>query len=98
MSAEAAPNDSCCGTPQTKCCSGLCCPTCNKLCFSTGLLVIVPGARHQTAWLAVDWVKWLEHGKSMGWPDIHWLARDLWWAGGSHCVSLEQELEYAVGA
>ena len=26
----------------------------------------------------------------MGWPDIHWLARDPGWAG--------QELEYAVGA
>ena len=35
----------------------------------------------------------------MGWPDIHWLARDLGWAGGSHCVNLGQrELEYAVGA
>ena len=35
----------------------------------------------------------------MGWPrDIHWLARDLGWAGGSHCVSFGQELEYAVGA
>ena len=29
----------------------------------------------------------------MGWPDIHWLARDLGWAGGSHCVSFGQELE-----
>ena len=34
----------------------------------------------------------------MGWPDIHWLARDLGWAGGSHCVTLGQEREYAVGA
>ena len=34
----------------------------------------------------------------MGWPDIHWLARDLGWAGGSRCVSFGQELEYAVGA
>ena len=34
----------------------------------------------------------------MGWPDIHWLARDLGWAGGSHGVSFGQELEYAVGA
>ena len=34
----------------------------------------------------------------MGWPDIHWLARDLGWAGGSHCVSFGQDLEYAVGA
>ena len=33
------------------------------------------------------------------WPDIHWLARDLGWAGGSHCVtSLGQEPEYAAGA
>ena len=22
---------------------------------------------------------------AMGWPDIHWLARNLGWAGGSHC-------------
>ena len=29
---------------------------------------------------------------------IHWLARDLGWAGGSRCVSFGQELEYAVGA
>ena len=28
----------------------------------------------------------------------HWLARDLGWAGGSHCASLGQVLEYAVGA
>ena len=34
----------------------------------------------------------------MGWPDIHWLARDLGWAGGSHRGSLGQELEYAAGA
>ena len=36
----------------------------------------------------------------MGWPHIHWLARDLGWAGGSHCVSLvhEEMNEYAVGA
>ena len=34
----------------------------------------------------------------MGWPDIHGLARDLGWTGGSHCVNLGQELEYAVGA
>ena len=34
----------------------------------------------------------------MGWPDIHWLARDLGWAGGSHGVSFGRELEYAVGA
>jgi len=34
----------------------------------------------------------------MGWPDMHWLARDLGLAGGSHCVSLGQELEYAIGA
>ena len=34
----------------------------------------------------------------MGWPDIHWLAMDLGWAGGSHCVSFGQEFEYAVGA
>ena len=33
-----------------------------------------------------------------GWPDIHWLGRDLGWAGSSHCASLGQELEYAVGA
>ena len=34
----------------------------------------------------------------MGWPDIHWLARDLGWAGGSRLFELGQELEYAVGA
>ena len=34
----------------------------------------------------------------MGWPDIHWLARDLEGAGGSYSVRLGQELEYAVGA
>ena len=28
----------------------------------------------------------------MGWPDIHWLARDLGWAGGSHCLSLDRKL------
>ena len=28
----------------------------------------------------------------MGWPDIHWLARDLGWAGGSHCLSLDMKL------
>ena len=29
----------------------------------------------------------------MGWPDIHWLARDLGWAGGSRCANFVQELE-----
>ena len=24
----------------------------------------------------------------IGWPDIHWLARDVVWADGSHCVTL----------
>ena len=33
-----------------------------------------------------------------GWPDIHWLAGDLGWTGGSHCASLGQELYFAVGA
>ena len=28
----------------------------------------------------------------MGWPDIHWLARDLRWAGGSHCLTLDRNL------
>ena len=31
-------------------------------------------------------------------PDMHWLARDLGCADGSHCVNSGQELEYAVGA
>ena len=43
-------------------------------------------------------VIYLMYVVEMGWPDIHWLARDLGWAGGSHCVSFGQELEYAVGA
>ena len=34
----------------------------------------------------------------MGWPDIQWLARDLGWAGASHCVFFGQELEYAIRA
>ena len=34
----------------------------------------------------------------MGWPDIHWIARDLGWAGGSRLFELGQELESAVGA
>ena len=34
----------------------------------------------------------------LGWPDIHWLAKGLRWAGGSHCVRLGHGLEYAVGA
>ena len=34
----------------------------------------------------------------VGWPDIHLLARDLGWAGGSYCVSFGQELEDAFGA
>ena len=29
---------------------------------------------------------------------IHWLARDLGWAGGSRFVSIGKELESAVGA
>ena len=33
----------------------------------------------------------------MGWPDIHWLARDYRWAGGSHYETLGQQLGYVVG-
>ena len=35
-------------------------------------------------WMQVSWQV------EMGWPDIHWLARDLRWAGGSHCLSLDR--------
>ena len=35
--------------------------------------------------------------QQMGWPVIHsWLARDLGWAGGSHCLSLHRNLSMAL--
>ena len=56
----------------------------NKCCCCT---------RHKTAWLAVDWVNSVSAWQvDMGWPDIHWLARDLGWAGGSHCLRLDRNL------
>jgi hypothetical protein len=34
-----------------------------------------PGARRQSAWLVVGWVKVSTWQVNMGWPDIHWLTR-----------------------
>ena len=39
-----------------------------------------------------------KHASKMGWPDIHWLARDLWGGWWQPLKRLGQELEYAVGA
>ena len=60
----------------------------------------VADARHLcSAWAEVGaMLTYTACNREMGWPDIHWLARDLGWAGGSHRVSFGQELEYAVGA
>ena len=34
--------------------------------------------------------------RHMGWHDIHWLARDLGGAGGSHCFSLDRNLSWLL--
>ena len=46
--------------------------------------------------MIMDFEWWDDVQCFMVWPDIHWLARDLGWAGGSHCVRLAKENEYAV--